>query len=74
MRYTSQLDLLPFGQLTTTERENEAAYQRLFSQFTLALQRLKERGTTSGSCWICRTVPPLTRQLIAQCDHIHCRS
>ena len=41
MRYTSQLDLLPFGQLTTTERENEAAYQRLFSQFTLALQTLK---------------------------------
>ena len=26
LRYTSQLDLLPFGQLTTTERENEAAY------------------------------------------------
>ena len=44
MRYTSQLDLLPFGQLTTTERENEAAYQRLFSQFTLALQTLKEKG------------------------------
>lgn len=40
LRYTSQLDLLPFGQLTTTERENEAAYQRLFSQFTLALQSL----------------------------------
>ena len=31
-------------QLTTTERENEAAYQRLFSQFTLALQSLKEKG------------------------------
>lgn len=44
MRYTSQLDLLPFGQLTTAERENEAAYQRLFSQFTLALQSLKEKG------------------------------
>ncbi len=71
MRYTSQLDLLPFGQLTTTERENEAAYQRLFSQFTLALQTLKEKGHYK---WILLDLPhgagTLTRQLIAQCDHI----
>ena len=68
---TSQLDLLPFGQLTTTERENEAAYQRLFSQFTLALQTLKEKGHYK---WILLDLPhgagTLTRQLIAQCDHI----
>lgn len=71
MRYTSQLDLLPFGQLTTTERENEAAYQRLFSQFTLALQSLKEKGHYR---WILLDLPhgagTLTRQLIAQCDHV----
>ncbi|WP_256937451.1 cellulose biosynthesis protein BcsQ, partial [Enterobacter chuandaensis] len=71
LRYTSQLDLLPFGQLTTTERENEAAYQRLFSQFTLALQSLKEKGDYQ---WILLDLPhgagTLTRQLIAQCDHV----
>lgn len=71
LRYTSQLDLLPFGQLTTTERENEAAYQRLFSQFTLALQSLKEKGHYQ---WILVDLPhgagTLTRQLIAQCDHV----
>ena len=71
MRYTSQLDVLPFGQLTTTERENEAAYQRLFSQFTVALQELKEKGHYK---WILLDLPhgaaALTRQLIAQCDHV----
>ena len=71
MRYTSLLDLLPFGQLTTTERENEAAYQRLFSQFTLALQSLREKGHYK---WILLDLPhgagTLTRQLIAQCDHV----
>ncbi|MFH2815221.1 cellulose biosynthesis protein BcsQ [Enterobacter ludwigii] len=71
MRYTSQLDLLPFGQLTTTERENEAAYQRLFSQFTVALQELKEKGHYK---WILLDLPhgagTLTRLLMAQCDRV----
>lgn len=71
MRYTSQLDVLPFGQLTATERENEAAYQRLFSQFTTALQSLKEK---SHYQWILLDLPhgaaTLTRQLLAKCDHV----
>jgi len=71
LRYTSQLDLLPFGQLTETERENEAAYQRLFSRFITALQSLKESGHYQ---WILLDLPhgaaSLTRQLLAQCDHV----
>ncbi|MEZ6877056.1 cellulose biosynthesis protein BcsQ [Enterobacter sp. KBR-315C3_2022] len=71
MRYTSQLDLLPFGQLTETERGNEAAYQRLFSQFVPALQSLKEQGHYQ---WILLDLPhgaaSLTRQLMAQCDRV----
>ncbi len=62
LRYTSQLDLLPFGQLTTTERENETAYQRLFSQFTLALQSLKKKKAiisgSAGSAARCRHADP----------------
>ena len=57
LRYTSQLDLLPFGQLTTTERENEAAYQRLFSHSHSRCRASKKKAIISGSCWICRTVP-----------------
>lgn len=71
LRYTSQLDLLPFGQLTETERGNEAAYQRLFSRFITALQSLKESGHYQ---WILLDLPhgaaSLTRQLLAQCDHV----
>lgn len=71
LRYTSQLDLLPFGQLTETERGNEAAFQRLFSRFTTALQSLKEKGHYR---WILLDLPhgaaSLTRQLLAQCDHV----
>lgn len=71
LRYTSQLDLLPFGQMTETERGNEAAFQRLFSHFTTALQSLKESGHYQ---WILLDLPhgaaSLTRQLLAQCDHV----
>ncbi|MBS0866291.1 cellulose biosynthesis protein BcsQ [Enterobacter mori] len=71
MRYTSQLDLLPYGQLTEAERENEAAYQRLLSQFTTALKSLEEKGQYQ---WILLDLPhgaaTLTRQLLAQCDHV----
>ncbi|WP_253381209.1 cellulose biosynthesis protein BcsQ [unidentified bacterial endosymbiont] len=71
MRYTTQLDLLPFGQLTETERENEAAYQRLFCRFTTALQQLKAQ---SHYRWILLDLPhgaaSLTRHLMAQCDHV----
>ena len=71
LRYTSQLDLLPFGQLTSDERENYYANQPTLEAFIHALQRLKEKGHYQ---WILLDLPhgyaPLTRQLIAQCDHI----
>lgn len=71
LRYTSQLDLLPFGQLTIDERENYYANQPTLEEFIHALQRLKEKGHYQ---WILLDLPhgyaPLTRQLIAQCDHI----
>ncbi|MEI9539274.1 cellulose biosynthesis protein BcsQ [Enterobacter cancerogenus] len=71
LRYTSLLDLLPYGQLTVAERENENAHQPLLAQFSNALQRLKEQGHYR---WIVLDLPhgsdPLTRQLITQCDHV----
>ena len=60
LRYTSQLDLLPFGQLTSQEWENPQAWQ----------EALKASGRYS---WILLDLPygesPLTRQLVSLCDH-----
>ncbi|MCE9992188.1 cellulose biosynthesis protein BcsQ [Enterobacter sp. 186315] len=71
MRYTSQLDLLPFGQLTRREQENYAAHQPTLELFTRALERLSLEGHYQ---WILLDLPhgndPLTRQLISFCDHI----
>ncbi len=57
--------------MTETERGNEAAFQRLFSRFTTALQSLKESGHYQ---WILLDLPhgaaSLTRQLLSQCDHV----
>lgn len=52
LRYTSQLDVLPFGQLTANERENPDAYQQPLAAFSNALQQLKEKAITSGYYWI----------------------
>lgn len=69
-RYTSQLDILPFGQLTASERENEHTLYETLGQFTTALQALKEK---SHYQWILLDLPhghsPLTRKLVALCDH-----
>ncbi|MDR2263125.1 MAG: cellulose biosynthesis protein BcsQ [Enterobacter asburiae] len=71
LRYTSQLDLLPFGHLAAKERENDHLNQQTLEQFTYALERLKEQ---SHYQWILLDLPhgytPLTRQLISHCDHI----
>ncbi len=71
LRYTSQLDLLPFGQLTPTEREQCYTSQHRLASFITALQRLKAQGHYQ---WILLDLPhgyaPLTRQLIEQCDHM----
>ncbi|KKY81298.1 MULTISPECIES: cellulose biosynthesis protein BcsQ [Leclercia] len=69
-RYTSQLDVLPFGQLTDSERENEYSLYETLGQFTTALQTLKAR---SHYQWILIDLPhghsPLTRALVELCDH-----
>lgn len=69
-RYTSQLDILPFGQLTADERDNQHSLQNTLGQFTHALHLLKEK---SHYQWILLDLPhghdPLTRQLVELCDH-----
>lgn len=69
MRYTSQLDLLPFGQLTAQERDYPDQWQERLGEIVPGLQRLKESGRYS---WILLDLPtgaaPLTRQLVNACD------
>ncbi|EAB7867508.1 cellulose biosynthesis protein BcsQ [Salmonella enterica subsp. enterica serovar Leoben] len=70
LRYTSQLDLLPFGQLTAQERENPQTWQETLGEIGSAIQALKASGRYS---WILLDLPygtsPLTRQLVSLCDH-----
>lgn len=70
LRYTSQLDLLPFGQLTAQERENPQAWQETLGEIGSAIQALKASGRYS---WISLDLPygasPLTGQLVSLCDH-----
>ncbi|EBO1571550.1 cellulose biosynthesis protein BcsQ [Salmonella enterica subsp. enterica serovar Kentucky] len=70
LRYTSQLDLLPFGQLTAQERENLQAWQETLGEIGSAIQALKASGVYS---WILLDLPygasPLTGQLVSLCDH-----
>ncbi|EPO6761336.1 cellulose biosynthesis protein BcsQ [Salmonella enterica] len=70
LRYNSQLDLLPFGQLTAQERENPQAWQETLGEIGSAIQALKASGRYS---WILLDLPygalPLTRQLVSLCDH-----
>lgn len=70
LRYTSQLDLLPFGQLTAQERENPQSWQETLGEIGSAIQALKASGRYS---WILLDLPygesPLTRQLVSLCDH-----
>ncbi|EBY3117240.1 cellulose biosynthesis protein BcsQ [Salmonella enterica] len=70
LRYTSQLDLLPFGQLTAQERENPQAWQETLGEIGSAIQALKASGRYS---WILLDLPYgaplLTGQLVSLCDH-----
>lgn len=70
LRYTSQLDLLPFGQLTAQERENPQSWQETLGEIGSAIQALKASGRYS---WILLDLPygasPLTGQLVSLCDH-----
>lgn len=70
MRYTSQLDVLPFGQLATNEWEL-IHQQDVLSQLTAILQAAK---TQQHYQWVLIDLPhgfsPLARQFVAQCDHV----
>lgn len=44
LRYTSQLDLLPFGQLSIEEQENPQHWQTRLSDICSGLQQLKASG------------------------------
>ena len=71
LRYTSQLDLLPFGQMTETERGNEAAFQRLFSRFTTALQSLTLSVDPAGPAARRRVADPPASVAVRPCA-LHC--
>lgn len=70
MRYTSQLDLLPFGQLSIEEQENPQHWQTRLSDICSGLQQLKASGRYQ---WILidllRDASQITHQLLSLCDH-----
>ena len=70
LRYTTQLDLLPFGQLTVEERENPQEWAEKLGAISAGLRELKESRRYS---WILLDLPhgvsPLTQQLVSLCDH-----
>ncbi|MDM2956873.1 cellulose biosynthesis protein BcsQ [Citrobacter sp. CK206] len=70
LRYTTQLDLLPFGQLTVEEWENPQEWAEKLGAICAGLRELKESRRYS---WILLDLPhgvsPLTQQLVSLCDH-----
>ncbi len=70
LRYTSQLDLLPFGQLSIEEQENPQHWQTRLSDICSGLQQLKASGRYQ---WILIDLPrdasQITHQLLSLCDH-----
>lgn len=70
-RYTSQLDLLPFGQLTAGEAENAPLLHEVLSGIGPILQTLKAQ---SHYQWILVDLPhgqsPLSRLILEQCDRV----
>lgn len=71
LRYTSQLDLLPFGQLTVEEQENPQTWQERLNGIGAGIQALKASGRYT---WILLDLPygasTLTRRLVTLCDHM----
>lgn len=69
MRYTSSLDVLPFGRLTAGEWENLAVLHDTLGQLNTVLHTLKAQQHYD---WILIDLPhgflPLTRQFIEHCD------
>ncbi|MGK9175832.1 cellulose biosynthesis protein BcsQ [Yokenella regensburgei] len=70
MRYTSSLDILPFGRLTAGEWENSHLLHDALSHFTHILHTLQSQHHYS---WVLVDLPhgfsALTRQFLAHCDH-----
>lgn len=70
MRYTSALDVLPFGRLTASEWENLHTLHDALTPLHSLLQALRSQQRYG---WILIDLPPgqspLTRQFIAHCDH-----
>lgn len=68
-RYTSQLDFLPFGQLSAGEAENVHLLHDALSEFAHILTTLK---THSHYQWILIDIPhghsPVTRMILEHCD------
>ncbi|WP_149452088.1 cellulose biosynthesis protein BcsQ [Escherichia albertii] len=71
LRYTSQLDLLPFGQLSIEEQGNPQHWQCRLGEICSGLQQLKASGRYQ---WILLDLPhdasQITHQLLSLCDHI----
>ena len=69
LRYTSHIDLLPFGQLTPGERENIDQLQPTLAPMAGIVQKLHQQGDHR---WLLIDLPdgysPLTRSLINVCD------
>jgi len=69
--YTTHLDVLPFGQLTGSERESFTFLEKALGDFSNALEELKASGRYQ---WILVDLPyghgSLTRQLLSQIDHL----
>jgi cellulose synthase operon protein YhjQ len=70
-RYTTHLDVLPFGQLQPDERETFSSLETALGQFSHSLAELKSSGRYR---WILVDLPygydPLTRQLLSQIDNV----
>ena len=69
LRYTSHIDLLPFGQLTPGERENIDQLQTTLAPMAGMVQKLHQQGDHR---WLLIDLPdgfsPLTHSLIDVCD------
>ncbi len=71
MRYTSQLDFLPFGQLSVTERLNVQALSSVLSQAADIVRTLQQQYPHH---WVLVDLPhevtPWTQSLIETCQHV----
>lgn len=70
MRYTSSLDILPFGRLTAAEWENTHVLHDALGQLIPVFQTLQSQQRYN---WVLVDLPhgvsPLTRQFLDHCDH-----